>query len=107
MVKEILFYSCVSVGVVLGMCFLDKATELTRLSEVYCHQKYTYIVTIILSTGNHYYFQWHSNYLYKSVTDLLENASRRSGRELAFQYQGKEIVVNIKEIILKEMEIKQ
>lgn len=68
--------------------------------------KYAYIVTIILSTGNHYYFQWYSNYLYKSVTDLLENASRRSGGKLVFQYQGKEFVINMKEIILKEMEIK-
>ena len=56
MVKEILFYSCVIVSVVLGMCVLGKATEITKLSEVDCNQKYAYIVTIILSTGNHYYF---------------------------------------------------
>ena len=106
MVKELLFYSCAIVGTVLGLWLMSKVNRITKVSEKYCNQKYSYVVTIILTSGNSYCFQWYSDCLYKSVTDLLENASVRKGERLVFQYQEKEIAINKKEIVAMEMKSK-
>lgn len=103
MVSELIIYSCIIVGVVLGMWIMDKVAKITKLSEIHDNQKYSYTITIILVTRENYCFQWYSDYLYKSVTDLLESASVKKEKRLIFQYQEKEIAIEREKIVSIEM----
>lgn len=105
MVSELIIYSCIIVGVVLCMWIMSKVAKIIKLSEVYDNQKYSYMIVVFLVTGKKYCFQWYSDYLYKSVTDLLESTSVKKEKKLVFQYQEEEILIEREKIVSIEMKV--